>query len=79
MPKLDLRKELKQFYSAKKKPQIIDVNPGKFLTYPGRGAPSGEAYQEAIQALYGTAYAIKFKCKEEDRDFTVMPLEGLWW
>ena len=79
MGKLDLRKELKEFYSAKKKPQIIDVPPGNFLTYPGRGAPGGEAYQKAIEALYGSAYTIKFKCKEEDRDFTVMALEGLWW
>ena len=79
MPKLDLRKELKQFYSAKKNPQLIDVIPGKFLTYLGKGAPGGEAYQEALQALYGAAYKIKFKCKEEDRDFTVMALEGLWW
>jgi len=79
MPKLDLRKELKQFYSAKKKPQLIDVTPGKFLTYHGKGAPGGEAYQEALQALYGAAYKIKFKCKAEDHDFTVMALEGLWW
>ncbi len=79
MSKLDLRKELKRFYSAKKKPEIIDVPPGKFLTIVGRGAPGGEAYSAALQALYGLSYTLKFKCKSEGRDFTVMALEGLWW
>jgi len=40
MSKLDLRKELKRFYSAKKKPEIIDVPQGKFLTIVGKGEPS---------------------------------------
>ncbi len=79
MSKLDLRKELKRYYSAKRKPEILDVPPGKFLTYLGRGAPEGEAYQTALTALYGLSYTLKFKSKAEGRDFTVMALEGLWW
>ena len=79
MGKLDLRKELKEFYSARKKPSIVDVPEGVFLRYSGRGAPEGEVYQNALQALYGLAYTIKFKCKKEDRDFSMMALEGLWW
>jgi hypothetical protein len=79
MGKLDLRKELKRFYSAKKKPEIIDVPSGNFLTIVGKGEPGGEAYSAALQALYGLSYTLKFKCKSEGRDFTVMTLEGLWW
>ena len=79
MSKLDLRKELKRYYSAKRRPEIVDVPPGKFLTYAGRGAPEGEAYQAALTALYGLSYTLKFKSKAEGRDFTVMALEGLWW
>ena len=79
MSKLDLRKELEHFYSAKKKPEIIDVPPGKFLTIVGKGEPGGEAYSAALQALYGLSYTLKFKSKAEGRDFTVMALEGLWW
>ena len=79
MDKLDLRKELKRYYTAKRKPEIVDVPPGKFLTYTGRGAPEGEAYQAALAALYGLSYTLKFKSKAEGRDFTVMALEGLWW
>ena len=79
MSKLDLRKEFKQYYTAKRKPEIIDVPPGKFLTIVGRGEPGGEAYAAALQALYGLSYTLKFKSKAEGRDFTVMTLEGLWW
>ena len=40
MNKLDLKKELKEFYSANvKKPNIVDVPEGKFITIIGRGAP----------------------------------------
>ena len=79
MSKLDLRKELKQYYTAKKKPEIIDVPPGRFLTIVGKGDPNGEEYQNALQALYGLSYTLKFKSKADGRDFTVMALEGLWW
>ena len=79
MSKLDLRKELKQFYTAKKKPEILDVPPGSFLTIVGKGDPNGEEYQNALQALYGLSYTLKFKSKADGRDFTVMALEGLWW
>ena len=79
MSKLDLRKELKQLYTAKKRAEIIDVPPGNFLSIVGRGEPGGEAYKAAMDALYGLSYTLKFKCKEEGRDFTVMALEGLWW
>jgi hypothetical protein len=79
MEKIDLRKELKQFYSPKAKPEIVDIPEFSFLTYTGRGEPGGEAYQESINALYGAAYTLKFASKKEGRDFTVMPLEGLWW
>jgi hypothetical protein len=79
MSKLDLRKELKKYYTAKRKPEIIDVPPGKFLAIDGRGEPGGEAYAAGLQALYGLSYTLKFKCKAEGRDFTVMTLEGLWW
>ena len=48
----------------------------------GRGDPNtSEEYQDALQALYGVAYTLKFTLKkaEPERDFKVAPLEGLWW
>lgn len=45
----------------------------------GRGDPNATpAYKQAVESLYSTAYAIKFACKAEGRDFVVAPLEGLW-
>lgn len=79
MSKLDLRKELKAYYSAKRKPEVIDVPLGKFLTILGKGDPNGAEYQQALQALYGMSYTLKFDQKAGGRDYTVMHLEGLWW
>jgi len=77
--KIDLRKQLKPFYSSSKKPNIVDVTPSKFLTITGRGEPGGKSYQAALNALYSVAYTIKFKAKAAGKDFVAMPLEGLWW
>ncbi len=79
MSKIDLKRELKRFYTAKRKPEIVEVPAGKFLAITGRGAPGGEAYQRALRALYSTVYALKSMAKKRGQDFVVMPLEGLWW
>ncbi len=79
MTKLDLRRELRRLYTAKRKPEFIEVPEGKFLAILGRGDPNGPEYQEAMQALYGWSYTLKFSQKAEGRDYTVMHLEGLWW
>lgn len=77
--KIDLRKEFKQYYSSSLVPNIIEVPEAKFLTIIGRGEPEGEAYQNAMNALYSVAYTIKFQSKANGKDYTVMGLEGLWW
>ncbi len=79
MTKLDLRKELKRYYTAKRKPELIDIPEGKFLTILGKGDPNDEEYQQAMMALYGVSYTLKFHQKAKGRDYNVMHLEGLWW
>jgi len=80
METIDLRKELKRFYTAKTRPELIYVTEGKFLTFDGRGEPGGEEYTTALNALYSVAYTLKFGLKKKRvADFTVMGLEGLWW
>ena len=79
MNKIDLSKELSGVYKAKKTPELIDVPIGKFLTIDGKGDPNGVEYSEAMQALYGVAYTLKFYYKSVEQDFKVMALEGLWW
>jgi len=80
--KLDLKKELRQLYRpSAKAPGIVEVPAMPFLMLDGAGNPNtSPAYQVAIQALYGVAYALKFMSKRKlARDYVVMPLEGLWW
>lgn len=54
--------------------------PLQYLMIDGHGDPNTSAeYTDAVEALYPLAYKLKFASKELGRDFTVMPLEGLWW
>jgi hypothetical protein len=80
--KLDLKKTLKHLYSPSAKvPQIVEVPGMKFLMIDGAGNPNTDPdYQAAVEALYGTAYTLKFNSKKAGGwDYVVMPLEGLWW
>lgn len=47
----------------------------------GHGDPnSSQEFKDAVEALFPVAYKIKFASKQElDKDYAVMPLEGLWW
>jgi hypothetical protein len=58
---------------------IVDVPAMRYLAFDGHGNPNTSTlYAEAIEALYGVAYAVKFASKAAGRDFAVAPLEGLW-
>jgi len=83
MDKLDLKKTLKPLYTASARPVLLDVPELSYLMIDGAGDPNGsQAFEEAMGALYGTAYTLKFTLKkgaENPLDFAVMPPEGLWW
>ena len=79
MPKLDLAKEYKTYYKAGKKPEVVEFDEANYLTIEGKGEPAGEVFVSKVEALYPLAYGIKKICKEQDRDFGVPKLEGLWW
>jgi hypothetical protein len=81
MAAIDLKKELKDFYSPSAKAvSLVDVPAMNFIMIDGQGAPAGPQFQQAIEALYSIAYTIKFaKKKREGVDYPVMALEGLWW
>jgi hypothetical protein len=82
MKKIDLKKDLRHLYqpSAKEVSQV-DVPAMNFLMIDGQGDPNtSPSYQEAVEALFSVAYAIKFKVKKTLAiDYGVLPLEGLWW
>ena len=78
---IDLKRTLKPLYTAPRAPEVIDVPARKFIMVDGSGSPgSGPEFQEAIQALYSVAYTAKFTLKKAGGvQFTVMPMEALWW
>ena len=81
MAKRDLKSELRPLYSPSAKgPVLVDVPRLSFLMVDGKGDPtSGEMFQSALGSLYGLAYTLKFMLKKKRVEFTVMPLEALWW
>ena len=81
MKKVDYKKELKHLYgSSSKKVVIVEVPSMNYFMVDGEGGPAAESYQQAIEALYGLSFTVKFDVKKGvGPDYTVMPLEGLWW
>ncbi len=78
--KLDLYKKHKAEYVTPKTPVLVKIKPAKYLAVTGKGAPGGDAFQSAIQALYSTAFTIKMTRKFAGQgDYAVCKLEGLWW
>ena len=82
----DFKKEYKEFYLPKNKPQIVTVPPVNYIAVRGMGDPNeeGGAYKSAIAVLYAVAYTIKMSKMGDHRidgyyDFVVPPLEGFWW
>jgi hypothetical protein len=82
MNKLDLKKEQKAFYHPpSSSPVIVEIPPMNYLMVDGHGDPNtAPEFAAAIEAIYPLAYAIKFTAKKRlGLDYTVMPLEALWW
>lgn len=77
--KTDLYKEHRQEYVTPKKPALVQVGPGKYLSVTGQGEPGGPLFQAMVGAIYSTAYTIKFAKKPGGHDFKVCNLEGLYW
>lgn len=83
MPKLDLKQTLKPLYQPSAKAVVaVDVPAFQYLMIDGAGDPNTTpAYAQAVEALFSVSYTAKFMLKKGPQaiDYTVMPLEGLWW
>lgn len=82
----DFKKEYKEFYMPKSKPEIVNVPKANYIAIRGEGNPNDEGgeYQKAIEVLYAVAYTLKMSYKTDHRiegffDYVVPPLEGFWW
>lgn len=82
----DFKKEYKEFYLPKNKPEIITIPKANYTAVLGQGDPNeadGE-YQQAVGVLYAVAYTLRMSGKggrqiEGFFDYVVPPLEGFWW
>ena len=82
----DFKKEYKEFYMPKNKPEIVKIPPMNYVAVRGKGNPNVECgdYQQAISILYAVAYTLKMSYKTEYKikgfyEYVVPPLEGFWW
>ena len=82
----DFKKEYKEFYLPKDKPEIVTVPKANYIAVRGSGDPNeeGGAYQQAVGVLYAVAYTLKMSYKTDHRikgfyEYVVPPLEGFWW
>lgn len=82
--KYEWKKNEKNLYGVKQKPQLIDVPTAYYIMIKGEGNPNESDFSNRVSALYSLAYGIKmlFKNMEKEEleysDFTVFPLEGIW-
>jgi hypothetical protein len=82
MAAIDLKAQRKDLYFPKAEVVVfVDVPEMRYLAVDGEGDPNTAAeYREGVEALYAVAYGVKFARKRAGApDYTVMPLEGLWW
>ena len=82
----DFKKEFKEFYQPKSKPEIIEIPSMNFLAVRGKGDPNEESgeYSKALEMLYTISYTLKMSYKGDYKitdffQYVVPPLEGFWW
>lgn len=80
VPRADLRKAHKAYYTATAEPALIEVPDASFLMIDGTGDPDGPGYRVTVEALYGVAYAVRAALKRAGiLESPVPPLQGRWW
>ena len=82
----DYKKEYKEFYMPKNKPNIVEIPKMNYIAVRGKGNPNEEnsEYKNSIGLLYAIAFTIKMSYKGTHKingyfQYVVPPLEGLWW
>lgn len=82
--KYEWKKNEKNLYGVKQKPQLIEIPSAYYIMIKGEGNPNESDFSNRVSTLYSLAYGIKmlFKNMEKEEleysDFTVFPLEGIW-
>ncbi|MEI7594161.1 MAG: GyrI-like domain-containing protein [Bacteroidota bacterium] len=81
--KHEWKKNEKQFYLPKDKPETIVIPKFQYFSIQGKGNPNDDFFAEYIGVLYSLAYAVKMSPKQGFApsnyfEYTVYPLEGVW-
>ncbi len=80
MTSLDARELAALYKPSAQAPVLVDVPPLRFLQLDGVGDIGGPSFRDAVAALYGLAYPVKFAAKKAlGFAYKVSPLEGLYW
>lgn len=81
----DFKKEYKEYYMPKSRPEIVTVPQMNYISVRGEGDPNEAdgAYKKAVGVLYSVAYTIKMSYKGSHKidgffEYVVPPLEGFW-
>ena len=79
--KIDHKLTIDAYRARRGELRLLDVPDLQYVMVDGHGDPNASpAFSAAIEALYPVSYALKLASKRDlDRDYVVMPLEGLWW
>ncbi|ADL52403.1 GyrI-like domain-containing protein [Clostridium cellulovorans] len=81
--KYEWRKQEKDLYLPKEKPELITVPKHNFFMISGKGNPNEAEFSEKVAVLYSLAYAVRMMPKQGYipdgyYEYTVYPLEGIW-
>lgn len=81
--KFEWKKQERNLYLPKKKPELVIVPRQKFFMISGKGDPNSKEFSEKIGILYSLAYAVRMMPRkgytpEGYFEYTVYPLEGIW-
>ena len=82
----DYKKEYKEFYLPKNRPEVVKIPPMNYVAVRGKGDPNeeGGVYKQAIGLLYAVAYTLRMSAKSGHKirgffEYVVPPQEGFWW
>lgn len=81
----DLKKRLNPLFNPPRDPVLVEIPELNFILIDGDGPPPDSdtqpnpGFQARIQAIYSTAYTLKFRLKRDGIAVPILPLEAIWW
>lgn len=76
---LDFSSQDREYFSATRKPKVVNLDKKTYVTFEGQGTPESVEYQAGIEVIYSAAFQLKFLQKGRGKNFRVSKLECLWW